>query len=118
MRGRTLWSKLLSICLRHSRIVGDVVRSSKHVSSASVNLFVVIECVLDLLNIHRLVVLVQQLYLVLSQKQNDLVLNVLLLECIKNQIPFVSSKLVSDSFSYFATDLFHYFHVRSLSHLC
>ena len=118
MRGRTLGSQLLSICLRHSRIVGDIVRGCKHVSSASVNLFVVVECVLDLLNIYRLVVLVQQLYLVLSQKQNDLVLNVLLLECIKNQIPFVSSKLVSDFFSYFAADLFHYFHVRSLSHLC
>jgi hypothetical protein len=30
----------------------------------------------------------------------------------------VGTELVSDSVSYFATDFFHYFHVRSLSNLC
>jgi hypothetical protein len=79
VRGGALGSQLLPVGLRHPRIVGDVVLwCRQHMGGAAVYLFVVVECVLDLLHIHRLVVLVQQLYLVLSQKQYDLVLNMLL----------------------------------------
>jgi len=119
MRSGALGSQLLSVGLRHSRIIGDVVdRGSQHVRGASVYLFMVVECILDLLHINRLVVLVQQLNPVLSQKLNDLVLNVFLFESLENQISFVGTELFSDSISYFATDFFHNFHVRSLSHLC
>lgn len=119
MRSGALGSELLSVGLRHTCIVGDVVdRGSQHVSCASVYLFVVVECILDLLHINWLVVLVQQLNLVLSQKLNDLVLNVFLFESLENQISFVGTELFSDPISYFATDFFHNFHIRSLSHLC
>ncbi len=69
VRGWTLGSQLFSVCLWHPCIVGNVVDGgSKHMCSPPVNLFVMIECILDLLYIDRLVVLIQQLYLVLSQK--------------------------------------------------
>jgi hypothetical protein len=81
VRGGALGPQLLPVGLRHPRIVRDVVLGGRqHVGGAAVYLFVVVERVLDLLHIHRLVVLVQQLYLVLSQKQYDLVLNMLLPE--------------------------------------
>lgn len=83
---------------------------------APVNLFVMIECILDLLYIDRLVVLVQQLYLVLSQKQNDLVFNMLLLQSFEDQISFMSSELIPDPISNLASDFLHYLHVRALSH--
>ena len=79
MRGGALGPQLPSVRLRHPRIVGDVV-GSQHVSRPSVNFFVVVKGVLDLFDIDGLVVLVQQLYLVLSQEQNDLVLYMLLFE--------------------------------------
>jgi hypothetical protein len=79
VRGGALGPQLLPVGLRHPRIVRDVVLGGRqHVGGAAVYLLVVVERVLDLLHIHRLVVLVQQLYLVLSQKQYDLVLNMLL----------------------------------------
>ena len=68
MRCGALGSQLFPVSLGHARIVGDVVDGcSQHVSGAPVYLLVVVECVLDLLHVHWLVVLVQQLYLVLSQ---------------------------------------------------
>ena len=103
--------------MSHVVHIGDIDSRSHHVSSASVNLLVVLQCVLNLFDIDGLVVLVEQLYLVLPEQQDDLVLDVLLLEGFEYGVALVVPELLPNPVGDLAADLLHDLHVRPLSDL-
>lgn len=71
----------------------------------------------DLLSIYRLIVLVDQLNLVISQQENDLMLNVLIFKCLKNDMTLLVSKLFLKAICNARADFLHDLHVRPLGDL-
>lgn len=55
--------------------------------------------------------------LVLSQKQDDLVLNMLVFQSFQNGFTMILAEFLPQSFSNFTTNLFHDFHIRSFCNL-
>ena len=73
--------------------------------------------VFDLLSIYRLIVMIKQLYAVLSQQVHNLCLDVLLIQCTDHLLPFFRAEVRLQSFCDLSSDLLHDLHVRSLGQL-
>lgn len=98
-------------------VVGLVRRLQQVRGPASEVLVVLVDGALDLLGVDLLVVLIEQLDLVLPQKQHDLVLDVLLSQRVQDLFALGLTKLFLQPVCYLAPDLLHDLHVRSLCHL-
>jgi len=73
--------------------------------------------VFDLLSINRLIELIQQLNLVLSEEQDNLMFDMFITESINNTLPFFRTEIVLQTFSNLSADFLHYLHVWSLCYL-
>ena len=73
--------------------------------------------ILDLFGVHGLVELIQQLYLVLPHQHYDLLLDVLVAQCLHHSFPLLWAEVGLQALCNLPTDLLHDLHVWTLCYL-